>query len=164
MKESREWEQARYIYTTGRQIYDEIDQVVMAHLLASPAGQSYRDLTLSQLHAVMLVEKNGSVSMSRLAEQMRVSPPSASAMVDRLVEKGLLVREHSTQDRRKVVVAVSPCMSSKCTEIEKNLLTFFVNLVRGLGPETAVQWCAVLSRIKTELDRQKTNSGARPAN
>ena len=163
MPETREWEQARYIYNTGRLIHDEIDRVVMAHLLASPAGKAYGDLSLSQLRAVMLIEKSGSLSMSQLAEQMRVSPPSASAMVDRLVEKGLLVREHSTQDRRKVVVAISPRVSHNCTEIEKTLLTFFVNLVRGMGPETAERWCDVLAKIKNELDKQLSQTDSASA-
>ncbi len=154
MNEDTLLEKARYIFTSGRLIHDRVDRVIMAHLLASGKCREFGELSLTQLHAILEIEKKGPLSMSRLAELLGVSPPSASVMVDRLVEKGVLVREHSTEDRRKVVVTISPEIKQNFQDIERVLLTFFVNLVKKLGPETTLQWCEVLSKIKFELEQE----------
>ncbi len=161
MNEQLVLEKARYIFTSGRLIHDRVDRVIMGHLLASGKCRAFGDLTLTQLHAILEIEKKGPLTMSCLAELLGVSPPSASVMVDRLVEKGVLVREHSTEDRRKVVVMMAPETRQHFQEIERVLLTFFVNLVEKLGPEITLQWCEVLSKIKAELERESIPAGAR---
>ena len=69
---------------------------------------------------------------------MGVSPPSSSAMVNRLVEKGILMREHSRIDRRKVMVQIAPSVKTDIQTIEEAILLRFVDLVEKLGHETAV--------------------------
>jgi DNA-binding MarR family transcriptional regulator len=72
-------------------------------------------------------------------------------MVDRLKEKGLLLREHSTEDRRKVVVRISPEAVKDIEAVEAGLLELFEDLVKKLGPETTDQWCRVLATIQKVL-------------
>ena len=160
MNEHMALERARHIFTSGRLIHDRVDRVIMAHLLASDKCRAFGELSLTQLHAILEIEKSGPLAMTQLAKRLGVSPPSASVMVDRLVEKGVLIREHSTEDRRKVVVTIAPAIKKNFEQIERILLGFFVNLVEKLGPETTRQWCEVLSKIKFELERE-TNRGGR---
>jgi DNA-binding MarR family transcriptional regulator len=77
-----------------------------------------------------------------------VSPPSASVMVDRLVEKGLLSREPSREDRRKVLVSVSPEALQRIDRMEETILQSFVDLVEKIGPKTAGMWCQVLKKVR----------------
>ena len=109
------------------------------------------DLSINQLNAIKTLWDSGELTMSELADQLGVSPPSASVLVDRLVEKGIFCREHSTTDRRKVVVRVSPEAEKIAEEITSNILQFFVDLVDKIGIETAQKWCDVLARVKTVL-------------
>jgi DNA-binding MarR family transcriptional regulator len=69
-------------------------------------------------------------------------------MVDRLVEKGLLSREPSRKDRRKVLVSVSPEALKKIDTIEETILHSFVDLVEKIGPKTAQMWCQVLKKVR----------------
>jgi len=142
--------QARYILTNGKLIHDRIMQIQNRYL-ASCEDVRISDLSISQLHVVRMVWENGELSMRELADRMAVSPPSASAMVDRLVEKNVLCREHSTEDRRKVVVQVSPQAVEKAQAIEASIINLFVDLVQKIGPETAQKWCEVLENVKTAL-------------
>jgi DNA-binding MarR family transcriptional regulator len=75
-------------------------------------------------------------------------------MVDRLVERDLLLRERSTRDRRKVVITLSPTADSLLTRVEKKMLTAFVGLVKEVGPETARKWGEVLQRVEQVLQQQ----------
>jgi len=48
----------------------------------------FQELTSPQMTALMTVRERGQVTIKELAEGLGVSAPSASVMVDRLVEMG----------------------------------------------------------------------------
>ena len=143
-------EQARYIFTTGKVIHDQILKIQSSYLASCGTG-TMDDLSLTQLHVLRIVRGCSEISMSALADRLGVSPPSVSAMVDRLVEKGVLCREHSTEDRRKVMVRISPDAIEKAEAIEASILQLFVDLVEKIGFENAQKWCEVLARVKEVL-------------
>jgi DNA-binding MarR family transcriptional regulator len=143
-------DQARYIFTTGKLIHDRILKI-QSRFLASCDAAPINDLSVTQVHVVRIVRAGGELSMSELADQLGVSPPSASSMVDRLVEKGVLCREHCTADRRKVVVRISPDAVRKVEVIENRILELFVDLVVKIGFENAQKWCDVLASVEAVL-------------
>jgi len=141
-------DQARYILTIGKMIRDRVFRKITGHVGVNGDGCGFGDLSLPQIHAVNVTRERGQVTITELADMLGVSPPSASAMVDRLVEKGVFEREQSREDRRKVVVSVSPKALEQFEVIEKNILQSFIELVEGIGPETAGKWCEVLKRVR----------------
>jgi DNA-binding MarR family transcriptional regulator len=141
-------DQARYILTIGKMIRDRVFRKITGHVGVNGDGCGFGDLSLPQIHAVNVTREHGQVTITELADMLGVSPPSASAMVDRLVEKGVFEREQSREDRRKVVVSVSPNALEQFEVIEKNILQSFIELVEGIGPETAGKWCEVLKRVR----------------
>lgn len=150
-------DQARYIFTTGKVIHDQILRIQSEYLASSESGP-FKDLSVPQLHVVRTVRTHQELAMTELAELLGVSPPSASAMVDRLVDKGVLIREHSTQDRRKVVVRIAPDAIKHAEAVESAIMDLFVGLVEKIGPETSAQWCQVLGRIKSVVTRESTTT------
>lgn len=73
--------------------------------LLEPAGA---EMTPSQLLCAVLVEKSEGQRMSagEIARRMSISPPAATALVDRLVQAGLLSRSQGA-DRRVVLVSLT---------------------------------------------------------
>jgi DNA-binding MarR family transcriptional regulator len=63
--------------------------------------------SLIQLNVVAVLEAQGPLSMSRLAEALDVSVASATGIVDRMEHRGLVVRRHEEDDRRVVVVSLA---------------------------------------------------------
>lgn len=143
-------EKARYIFTTGKIIHDRIIKI-QSQCRACGEDGVCSELSMGQLHAIRIVRESGELTMSELAGRMAVSPPAASVMVDRLVEKGLLSRKHSTKDRRKVVVCITPEAVHKAEVIESKIMALFVELVDRIGPETTKKWCDVLEHVKSVL-------------
>ncbi len=141
-------EQARFIFSTGKLIRDRIIRIQASHMEANGRNAHEEELSLSQLHAVHIIHDCGPVTVSDLAAALGVSPPSASTMVDRLVDKGLLLREPSREDRRKVLVSISPKEMKKIASMEETILRSFVDLVERIGPKTARMWCQVLKRVR----------------
>jgi DNA-binding MarR family transcriptional regulator len=62
----------------------------------------------AQLHLLGLLNELGPTTVSHLAALLGTTPPSASAMVDRMVDTGLVVRERNEDDRRVVTVSIGP--------------------------------------------------------
>jgi DNA-binding MarR family transcriptional regulator len=61
-------------------------------------------LSLIHLHVLTVLEADGAVPMSRLAEMLDVSVASTTGIVGRMEERGLVERSHGEKDRRVVLV------------------------------------------------------------
>jgi len=65
------------------------------------------DLTTPQLKVVLLLYLNGSAKMSELASSLGVTLATATGVIDRLVDRDVVERENSREDRRVVVCRLS---------------------------------------------------------
>jgi DNA-binding MarR family transcriptional regulator len=65
------------------------------------------DLTMPQLKVVLMLFLNGPARMGALASGLGVSLATATGVIDRLVERGIVLREGDPQDRRVVVCRLS---------------------------------------------------------
>ena len=106
------------------------------------------------MRMLMAVRDIGETTIKDLAFSLGVSSPSASCMVDRLVDAGLLTREQSKVDRREVCVAVSLDCLSFLDGFEAALLDSIIDVLEKIGPEYSRQWCDVYTRIKQVLDAE----------
>ena len=146
-------EQARYIFTVSKRMRDHIHRIQMqAH---ARQGQTMGDdISVAQMHTLMIVKRFGNITISRLAAMLDVSVPSASTMVDRLVEKKLLERMRKEDDRRVVVVELTRPATLFIEQIEDMVLTGFMTIVYKVGPEIAAKWCEVLDSVDKVLHEE----------
>ena len=149
---------ARYIFTTGRMIHDRIMRISTGACMSIAKDDRFGELSAPQMNMMMMIRFREAVSVTELAALLNVSPPSVSTMVDRLVERGLLTRTPSDQDRRKVVIRVSPEALKDIAQVEEMILGSFVELVEAVGPETTQKWCEVLQQIKQVLEKNQLSA------
>lgn len=149
---------ARYIFTTGRMIHDRITRISTGVCMNLGKDNRFGELSAPQMNMLLVIRIREAVSVSELAALLGVSPPSVSTMVDRLVERGLLTRIPCDQDRRKVVIRVSPEALKDIARVEEIVLGSFVDLVEALGPETSQKWCEVLQQIKKVLEKNQLSA------
>lgn len=145
-------DQARYIFTAGKQLRRYIFSSVAR--VEADAHCGCPDLSMAQFNLLMAVQAAGEITGGELAGQLGVSPPSVSVMVERLVDRGLLVRQRSVEDRRKVVLRMSNETASHFSRIEEQVLASFVDLVQAVGAETAEKWVDVLQQVEQVLARR----------
>lgn len=154
------WEHARAIHGTVRQIQEGL---IREFGCARPGLEDgCPDLTFPQYNAMLAVREQGEVSVKHLAERLNVSPPSASTMVDRLVEMGLLERQPNPVDRRAVVIRLSSDGLATIDALETGILGFLVDLMEELGPDVAQQWRGIYDRIQAIITRRKQAEEAVP--
>ena len=64
-------------------------------------------LSLVHVHVLFVLEADGALPMRALAEAMDVSQASATGIVDRMEQRGLVERARDAEDRRIVRVAIT---------------------------------------------------------
>lgn len=65
------------------------------------------DLSIGQLKSLMVLTSHPRISIGTMAEMLEVSKPTASILIDRLVQLGLVQRTEDADDRRRTVVEVT---------------------------------------------------------
>lgn len=155
-------EQARRLHRIVKQLQDRVLRNHGPFTVAS--GDFSGELTFTQLSTLVAIRDHGEMSLKELAEATSVSPPSASTMVEKLVEMKAITREHSKVDRREVRVAISPRGLKAVESLEQIMLEELMSLIEGIGPECASQWVEVYERIEAFIQNpeqptsQKDNS------
>ncbi|MCS6803008.1 MAG: MarR family transcriptional regulator [Chloroflexota bacterium] len=82
-------------------------ELVVALFGLSSSDWAALPLTMPQFKVLALLVRGETPTVSEVARLLQVTPPTASGILDRLEEKGLIVREEDPVDRRVVHVRLS---------------------------------------------------------
>ena len=78
-----------------------------ALLQAAEPIWSQLDLTILQLKGLILLEARGELAISAIADALAVGRPSASVLVEQMVQMGLVRRSEDVADRRRSLVCLT---------------------------------------------------------
>jgi DNA-binding MarR family transcriptional regulator len=92
---------------------DVVDSVLGASralvgVAARSLGAAEEEVTLPQYRALVLLASRGSHRVLDLAQALAVNQSTATRMCDRLDRKGLITRARPQDNRRTVIVTISP--------------------------------------------------------
>ncbi len=73
---------------------------------------------MAQVHIMYTIQRNGEMTMSQLADMLNVSDSNATGLVDRMEERGLIVRDRVPEDRRVVVVKTTEAGERLLSEVD----------------------------------------------
>jgi len=149
------YEQASYLFETVRMLQARMCARHAGLNACTGKGGETLELTIPQMHMLHKIRELGGATIKELAESLYVSAPSASAMVERLVEMGAATREQSRIDRREVIVRVATAGEHTLDVLERQILESFVELLEGVGPQFAQMWCDVYERIREVLNQEQ---------
>jgi len=81
----------------------------MMQLLVLEDAPDFGDVGITMAQAKVLhVLSAGPIHMSELVARLRVTPSTTSGLVEKLVDQGLAARADDPNDRRQVIVSVTP--------------------------------------------------------
>ncbi len=83
-------------------------RVVRALRLAAGSSESATGLSAAQLFVLQTVQAEPGLSLTDIAARTLTDRTSVAAVVERLAERGLVVRRRSAQDRRRVEIVATP--------------------------------------------------------
>ncbi|MGW7003070.1 MarR family winged helix-turn-helix transcriptional regulator [Streptomyces sp. NPDC054933] len=123
----------------------------LAHGLRAPAGR--HDLTPSRLTALGVLSMHGPLRIGSLARHMGISMPSASRLVDILVDTDLVGRRPDPQDQRASLLALTPNGAAVLDSIRRESLHTLTGRLAALPDDQLGTLAAALPLLET-LARQ----------
>jgi DNA-binding MarR family transcriptional regulator len=106
--------------------------------------------TLTSLLAT--INRQGPITLGRLAAEERLAPPSVTKAVDKLVERGLVHRRTDARDRRVVHVDISPAGRRLILASRKRRTAWLATQLSELPPDE-VELLALAAPILERLTR-----------
>lgn len=104
-------------------------------------------ITSSQWMALGVVMRHEDLSITGLAEILHVTSSATTQLVDELVDKGYLVREDKTGDRRMLSLALSPMCRKKIGEIKKRNIKRFAGIFDALSDKELERFAFLSKKI-----------------
>ena len=150
-------EQVGFILATGKRIRDHMGRVQTEVIAGDPELKALAEMTMQQTSVAMMTLDRGAMSVTEMAGLLGVSVPSTSAMIERLVEKGILARTQSTEDRRKVVVTIAEEAKPHLAAIQNRMQQALQEIADKIGMDTTRKWYDVMKRIRDVLEEYERN-------
>ena len=134
----------------AREILRSLDLLRNRVFTAFCEDSPFPSVTPRQISLIAIVRNwsgNGAgVGIKEIAELLGVTTSSASTMVERLVESGILTREPNPSDRRAVVVRVADETEKLIEPVERHALRILIEVMDRLGPDAVKSLSEITSR------------------
>ena len=111
-------------------------------------------LTGPQLICVRQLLKHGPMAPGELAKRVSLSPATVTGIIDRLEKRGIISRERSSEDKRKVVIALTPSGDQLVSQMPPPLHESFSRRLAELPPQEQAEIDRVLTRIVDMMEAQ----------
>jgi DNA-binding MarR family transcriptional regulator len=131
-------------------------------LLQRELREQLHGVTGHQL-SVLIYLRGQSVTMRELAKELDVGESAATAVVDRLVRQGLVVRCDDPSDRRVVRLALSETGESLVTKLHASACKKTAGLLMSLSDDQLTQLVATMEMLDAAAVAHETLTGCEPA-
>ena len=113
------------------------------------------EVTSSQLITLTTLSYIGRTTVGNLAKHLRVSMPTVSGLIDRLVKLKMVKRIPSEEDRRKVYLALTKT-GKAITEAHQSIAKKrWVDILSLLTPKEVNDYQNILNKINDHLKKHK---------
>ena len=140
-----------FIVETDGLLRDYINTVVIKNIKSRMTDNRFTSLNSNQIHAALLLKSIAPCSLKHFAAVMRLSTSAASALIDRMVGNGIVLRRLNPDNRREILLSVSPEFDEHVLYVRKELSAWFAGLTDDLGIENFEKWYEVMLRLNEVL-------------
>jgi DNA-binding MarR family transcriptional regulator len=112
-----------------------IRSIVRALRLNTRSIEGKLGISLAQLFVLQQLAERPSESLNELAERTATHQSSVSVVVRRLVDRGLVTRDASTTDRRRVQIALTPAGQSTLRGAPPTVQSDLMHGMSRMSPE-----------------------------
>lgn len=136
-------------------ILDSLRRIIRAVDLYSRYLALRYSLTGPQLVCVRHLLRHGATAPGTLARRVSLSPATITGIVDRLEKRGLITRERSLEDKRKVEIALTDQGREIAVQMPPPLHETFSKRLRELPYDEQQEIDRVLSKIVGMMEAQE---------
>jgi DNA-binding MarR family transcriptional regulator len=122
----------------------EMQRCFMLHLCKELAPGN---VSFSQFFLLTYLDRKEVLTMSAIAQKMGHTTAAASGLVARLENLGYVVRSVARDDRRKVMVCITPKGSALVRRIREEMVGNLMKILDHLTPDEQKAWLQIYSKI-----------------
>jgi DNA-binding MarR family transcriptional regulator len=113
----------------------EVVPTVMRAIRSQMRSRGSLDLTVPQFRALAFVNRNKGSSLCEVADHVGLTSPSASTLVDGLIERGMMTREEHPDDRRRIRLAVTEPGEAILEASTRGTMTYLAKKLSGVSAD-----------------------------
>jgi DNA-binding MarR family transcriptional regulator len=124
--------------------------------------ESGTDMGPSQVAALATIERHGPLAPSELAERERIKRPTATRVLARLAEAGLVERIPDPADGRAAIVSVSSDGRALLRRLRQRKTAYLASRMRELAPRDLEALARATEVLEAILERDSTTEHLLP--
>jgi len=97
------------------------------------------------------ISSSETLSMTEIAEKMSHTTAAATGLVDRLENLGYVQRMHDSEDRRKVLVRITPKGTALVGRIREDIISKLSVVTGILQPDEQTTWLHIYEKIHAHI-------------
>jgi DNA-binding MarR family transcriptional regulator len=105
------------------------------------------NVSFPQFFLLTYLDQKEVLTMSAIAQKMGHTTAAASGLVARLENLGYVVRSSATEDRRKVMVCITPKGSALVRRIREEMMGNLTKVMQHLSPNEQQAWLHIYTKI-----------------
>ncbi|ABA88041.1 helix-turn-helix transcriptional regulator [Syntrophotalea carbinolica DSM 2380] len=140
-----------FIVETDGLLKDYLESIVIKNIKSEMIDDAFKNVSSNHLHAALILKNISPCALKQFAEAMRMSKAAASALVERMVKSGLVLREVNPENRREVLLSVNPDFDAHVSHVRTQLTHWFEILVNKMGMESFEKWHNVMVTLNKVL-------------
>lgn len=129
-------------------------RVIRATDLHSKRLSKTAGLTAPQLMILQTLRNKGAVPVGEVAQEISLSQATVTTIMDRLEARGLVERQRSDQDKRKVIGSITPAGHDILVSAPTPLQEHFIRQFRDLHQWEQTMIISSLQRIACMMDAE----------
>ena len=131
---------------------------IMVNILAeSLFHEGHEDVTVAQFRILDMIY-NGTDTPMDIAKMLDVSPPAITVLLEKLEGKGLLTRLTNTDDRRRVVLILTPDGIDLVENVNDYRVKYLQKVLKQMGLDRVTQLQESLEAFNLGYSKLKSKS------
>ena len=122
----------------------ELQRCFVLHLCKELAPGN---ISFPQFFLLTYLDLKEVLTMSAIAQKMGHTTAAASGLVARLENLGYVLRSNAREDRRKVMVCITPKGSALVRRIREDMVGNLMKIMEHLSPDEQKAWLRIYSKI-----------------
>jgi DNA-binding MarR family transcriptional regulator len=134
-------------------LLDELGPIIAGERAAFAHRCHDRSISMTHLLLMTLLETHGPLPMSRVAELLGCGLPAATGIVTRMEERGLVERQHDSEDRRVVTLRLSDEGAKEIRDLQLSRRERMATALNHLSDSEREQLLASVRALRAAFNR-----------
>ena len=139
--------------TVAGELMEELGPIIAGERADFAHRCHERSISMTHLHLMTLLETHGPLPMSRVAELLGCGLPTATGIVSRMEERGLVERQHEAEDRRVVTLRLAAAGVAEMKQLQLGRRQRVATAVAHLSDEEREQLLASVRALRAAFNR-----------